>query len=88
VSLCYDDEARRARRKTKGSAVGMAETMGIELLTEGEYFALQKLGDFDRSGQLIKTPADFRAKAPSGWPQLRPRLHRGNGASPTMRRAD
>src|ERR1041384_5472762 len=48
VSLCYDDEALASRKehKPKGSAVRMAATMGIELLTEEEYLALQKLGEF------------------------------------------
>jgi len=39
----------------------MAATMGIELLTEEEYFALQKLGEFDtKSSSWLKTPADIR----------------------------
>jgi hypothetical protein len=63
VSLCYDDEALAARKehKPKGSAVGMAAAMGIELLTEEEYFDLQKLGEFDsKRSSWIKTPADIR----------------------------
>jgi Protein of unknown function (DUF4256) len=62
-SLCYDDEALASRKehKPKGSAVGMAAAMGIELLTEEEYFALQKLGEFDTTrSSWIKTPADIR----------------------------
>ncbi len=39
----------------------MAAAMGIELLTEEEYFALQKLGEFDpKSSSWIATPADIR----------------------------
>ncbi len=39
----------------------MATTMGVELLTEAEYFDLQKLGDFDtKTSSWIKTPADIR----------------------------
>jgi hypothetical protein len=35
--------------------------MGIELLTEAEYFALQKLGDFDtKTSSWIKTPTEIR----------------------------
>jgi hypothetical protein len=63
VSLCYDDEALEARKehKPKDSAVGMAEAMGIELLTEQEYFELQKLGEFDtKRSSWIKTPAEIR----------------------------
>lgn len=63
VSLCYDDEALAARKehKPKGSAVGMATAMGVELLTEKEYFELQKQGDFDtKRSSWIKTPTDIR----------------------------
>jgi hypothetical protein len=63
VSLCYDDEALEARKehKPKDSAVGMARAMGVELLTEGEYFELQKLGEFDtKRSSWIKTPAEIR----------------------------
>jgi len=64
VSLCYDDDALEARKehKPKDSAVGMAtRAMGVELLTEEEYFELQKLGEFDtKRSSWIKTPADIR----------------------------
>jgi hypothetical protein len=63
VSLCYDDEALAARKehKPKGSAVGVAAAMGVELLTEEQYFALQKLGEFDtKRSSWIKTPAEIR----------------------------
>jgi len=63
VSLCYDDEALEARKehKPKDSAVGMAKEMGVELLTEEEYFALQKLGEFDtKRSSWIKTPSEIR----------------------------
>ena len=63
VSLCYDDEALAARKEHKptGSALGMAATMGVELLTEEQYFELQKLGDFDtKRSSWIKTPAEIR----------------------------
>src|SRR5205809_1368459 len=63
VSLCYDDEALEARKehKPKGSAVGMATAMGVELLTEEEYFELQKLGEFDtKRSSWIKTPLEIR----------------------------
>ena len=63
VSLCYDDQALEARKehKPKGSAVGMATAMSVELLTEEEYFELQKLGEFDtKRSSWIKTPAEIR----------------------------
>ena len=35
--------------------------MGIELLTEEQYRALQRLGDFDtKTSSWVKTPADIR----------------------------
>jgi len=63
VSLCYDDEALEARKehKPKGSALGLAAAMGVELLTEEQYFELQKLGEFDtKRSSWIKTPTDIR----------------------------
>lgn len=62
-SFCYDPEALNSRKehKPKNSAIGMAAAMGIELLTEEEYQALQKLGAFDtKSSSWVKTPADVR----------------------------
>jgi hypothetical protein len=41
----------------------MATAIGIELLTEEEYFGLQKLGEFDRKTlNWMKTPADIRER--------------------------
>ena len=63
VSLCYDDEALAARKehKPKGSALGMAAAMGVEVLTEEQYLELQKLGEFDtKRSSWIKTPAEIR----------------------------
>lgn len=63
VSLCYDDEALASRKenKPKGSAVGFAAAMGLELLTEEEYFALQKVGQVDtKRSSWIKTPEEMR----------------------------
>jgi len=63
TSLCYDREALDSRKefKPKNSVVDMAAAMGIEMLTEEEYFALQKLGEFDtRSSSWVKTPAEIR----------------------------
>ena len=63
VSLCYDREALDSRKehKPKSSVMDMAATIGIELLTEEQYFELQKLGEFDaKSSSWVKTPADIR----------------------------
>jgi hypothetical protein len=62
-SICYDDEALASRKENKpdDSAMGMAADMGIEILTEEQYRALQKLGNFDtKTSSWIKTPADIR----------------------------
>ena len=63
VSLCYDDEALAARKehKPKGSALGMAAAIGVDVLTEEQYLDLQKLGEFDtKRSSWIKTPAEIR----------------------------
>ena len=62
-SVCYDREALEARKenKPKDSAINMAAAMGVELLTEEQYRALQKLGEFDlKTSSWIQTPADIR----------------------------
>ena len=62
-SLCYDREALRSRNehKPKASAIDMAAAMGIELLTEEQYRALQELGNFDMTtSSWVKTPAKIR----------------------------
>jgi hypothetical protein len=63
-SICYDAEARASRKehKPKSSAAEMAAKIGIELLTEEQYRALQELGKFDtKTSSWISTPADVRA---------------------------
>jgi hypothetical protein len=62
-SLCYDRAAWESRKENKpqGSAAEVAAAMGVELLTEEEYRALQKLGSFDaKTSSWIQTPADVR----------------------------
>ena len=62
-SLCYDHEALESRKqfKPKNSATNMAETFGIELLTEEEYRRLQEFGNFDtKTSSWVKTPPDIR----------------------------
>lgn len=64
-SVCYDRAALESRKKHKpeNSAIDMAISMGIEFLTEDEYRALQKLGNFDmKTSSWIKTPADIRER--------------------------
>ncbi len=63
-SLCYDGAALEARKehKPKASAVEQAAAMGISLLTEAQYRALQQLGEFDlKTSSWIDTPAEVRA---------------------------
>ncbi len=62
-SVCYDRKALEARKenKPKNSALDMAASMGIELLTEEQYRELQKHGKFDTTtSSWIVTPADIR----------------------------
>jgi len=62
-SVCYDGAALAARKENKprNSAVEMATSMGIELLTEEQYKALQQQGTFDlKTSSWIATPADIR----------------------------
>jgi Protein of unknown function (DUF4256) len=63
TSFCYDREALDSRKehKPKNSVIDMAAAMGVELLTEEQYFTLQKLGEFDtKTSSWIATPADIR----------------------------
>jgi len=62
-SLCYDHKALESRKEFKpnNTAVDMAVDMGVDLLTEEEYRALQKLGNFDtKSSSWVKTPDEIR----------------------------
>ncbi len=62
-SLCYDREGLDSRKefKPKNNVVDMAAEMGIELLTEEEYRALQKLGSFDaKTSSWLRTPHEIR----------------------------
>jgi hypothetical protein len=66
-NTCYDREGQAERDKKgvhpAGNAIDMAAAMGIEILTEEEYRALQKLGDFDtKTSSWLKTPADIRER--------------------------
>lgn len=64
-SLCYDEQALAARKKNKpdGSAVALAEQMGLELLDEAMFRHLQTLGAFDlKTSSWIATPEAIRQK--------------------------
>lgn len=62
-NLCYDPQALASRKenKPKDSALGMAEAMGVEILTEAQYRALQQLGKFDlKTSTWVLTPPEIR----------------------------
>ncbi len=64
-SVCYDPEALASRKehKPRHSAVGMASEMGVGLMTEEQYHALQRLGEFDtKTSSWIVTPPDVRER--------------------------
>lgn len=63
-SLCFDEDALHARKENRpqGSAAGLVRAMGVELLSEAQYRALQQLGEFDlKTSSWIATPDDVRA---------------------------
>ncbi|MDQ0272903.1 hypothetical protein J2S17_004796 [Cytobacillus purgationiresistens] len=62
-SVCYDREGLESRKehKPENNAIDMAAAMGIELLTEEQYRALQKLGNFDlKTSSWVQTPSNIR----------------------------
>ena len=64
-SICYDRKAQEEREKNDvhpaGNVIDLATAMGIEVLNEDQYRALQQLGEFDtRTESWIQTPADIR----------------------------
>lgn len=62
-SLCYDRDAWESRKefKPENNVVDVAAEMGIELLSEEQYWALQELGKFDlKTSSWVKTPAEIR----------------------------
>lgn len=64
-SCCYDRESLEARKENKPAhnALDLATSMGIEILTEEQYRALQQLGEFDlKTSSWIKTPAEIRTR--------------------------
>lgn len=62
-SLCYDKAALESRKEFKpvNNVIDMAAAIGIELLTEEQYRALQQLENFDtKTSSWITTPASIR----------------------------
>jgi len=62
-SICYDRDALESRKefKPENTAIDLANEMGIEILDEDNYRALQKLGKFDmKTSSWIKTPENIR----------------------------
>ncbi|MBI2512717.1 MAG: DUF4256 domain-containing protein [Opitutae bacterium] len=63
-SLCYDRAALDGRKKfpPKGCVTELAAEIGVELLDEEQYFALQQRGEFDtKTSSWLKTPPEIRA---------------------------
>lgn len=64
-NCCYDRTAQEGRKEHAPSrnALDWAAELGITLLTEDEYHALQTLGEFDlKTSSWIATPAAIRAR--------------------------
>lgn len=64
-SVCYDRTARVTRKEhpPKSSAEETAKDMGIEMLDEDRYRALQEVGEFDTTtSSWIVTPEPIRKK--------------------------
>ena len=62
-SVCYDRKGWLSRKEArpKTTAMDMATAMGVALLTEEQYFELQRLGEFDlKTSSWIATPAEIR----------------------------
>jgi hypothetical protein len=62
-SLCFDREAWESRKANKptDNAMDMANAMGVEILTEEQYRALQQLGNFDlKTSSWVHTPSPIR----------------------------
>lgn len=62
-NVCYDRAAQDSRKKfaPERNAVELAEEMGAQLLSEEDYFQLQKLGKFDtKTSSWLATPPEIR----------------------------
>lgn len=64
-SICFDGAARLKRKehKPRSSALEMAEEMGITILNEAQYYALQNVGAFDlKTSSWVATPDAIRER--------------------------
>ncbi len=64
-NLCYDRAALEGRKTNRpvNSALDMAAEMGVEMLTEEQYRALQELGAFDaKTSSWVATPDAIRKR--------------------------
>ena len=62
-SVCYDRTGWESRKENRpeNTAMDMAADMGIAMLTEEQYRALQQLGNFDlKTSSWVSTPAEIR----------------------------
>lgn len=62
-SICYDRAAWHGRKENrpKDTALDMAASMNIDILTQEQYHKLQTLGDFDtKTSSWLKTPTNIR----------------------------
>ncbi|MDY0395047.1 DUF4256 domain-containing protein [Virgibacillus halophilus] len=56
------DWIQEKKHKPENNAVDMAAAMGIAILTEEQYRALQRFGNFDmKTSSWVQTPSDIRA---------------------------
>jgi len=63
-SVCYDRAAQESRKDfaPENNALDLAAAMGIEILTEDGYRALQALGEFDlKTSSWLATPPEIHA---------------------------
>ncbi len=61
----YDREGQELRKAgvPEGNAIDMASSIGIELLTEVQYWRLQELGEFDtKTSSWLWTPPEVRKR--------------------------
>ncbi|MFD1437618.1 DUF4256 domain-containing protein [Acinetobacter terrae] len=64
-SLCYDRKALDSRKahKPENSVLDLASVMGVELLTEHDYYELQAIDSIDmKTSSWLFTPDDIRKK--------------------------
>jgi hypothetical protein len=65
TSVCYDREGWESRKEHRpaNTAMDMAAEIGVELLTEEQYQALQRVGAFDtKTSSWVRTPEAVRKR--------------------------